>query len=253
MSSPTSSPNIPIVGPFIFPADSAPARRIEILAKLFQIYGFTPVVGSGQSPKGGLQTPSSFSDFQVHPLSEIPAKETWGPIKAIRHLLWGGNTVRWLRALVPKPKAVLLAGGYTPYSVRLLPWSRRTGVPIIIDAIEWYEPSHITGGPLGPFRIECELAMHYFYPQAHNIICISRYLQRHFEAKGCHTLYLPAVLDVTTISPRLEARPGEAPLRLASTGTPGKKDLRDPMVEALLRLAPDGARSEWPGPRASEA
>jgi glycosyltransferase involved in cell wall biosynthesis len=98
------------------------------------------------------------------------------------------------------------------------------------------------GGRFGPFSLDIEIAMRYFYPKVRNIIAISRYLQRYFESKGCNVLYLPAILDVLGVTPDLEPRSDCSPLRLAYTGTPGKKDLLDPMLEAILRLDPEGKR-----------
>ncbi len=244
MSSPHQDPRpaIALVGTFQFPGDNASSRRVLALARLIEASGARPIIGAADPTPDLRPREGPASDLPTFHLSELPQKTTPRLLRALRQFVWGGRACAWLEGLEPRPAAVLLYGGYSPFALWLLRFRRRTGIPVFVDAVEWYQPSHVPGGPLGPFHLNVEWALRRLFPRLGHAICISRYLQRHFEAKGCRTLYLPAILDVAAIEPHLEARPPEAPLRLAYTGTPGKKDLLDPMVEALLRLDPQGER-----------
>jgi glycosyltransferase involved in cell wall biosynthesis len=235
-------PLVAVVGAFKFPAEDAPGRRVLALAKLLESAGATVHIGSGNPTSDRLPQECPGCEFKTFHLSELPQRTTPRVLRAMRQFVWGGRASAWLATLSPKPAAVVLYGGYSPFSIWLLWFRFRTGIPIVVDAVEWYQPDHVPGGRFGPFRLNVDWALRRLFPKMRNIICISRYLQRHFEAKGCRTLYLPAVLDVAAITPNLEARPEGTHLRLAYTGTPGKKDLLDPMVEALLRIDSEGAR-----------
>lgn len=235
-------PIIAVVGTFKFPAVDASGRRVLALAKLLESAGARVYLGSANPTPDRLPREQMGCEFKTFHLSELPQRTTPRLFRALRQFVWGGRATSWLYSLNPRPAVVILYGGYSPFSLWLLKLRRKTGIPIIVDAVEWYQPDHVPGGRFGPFRLNVEWALRWLFPKMRNIICISRYLQRHFEAKGCRTLYLPAVLDVEAIAPDLEARPEGSPLRLAYTGTPGKKDLLDPMIEALIRLDPDGRR-----------
>ena len=254
MTPPDPRPVIALVGTFQFPDDSASSRRVLALAQLIEAAGARPLIGAADPTPDQLPRKGPTDDPPTFHLSELPQKSTPRLFRALRQFVWGGRACAWLEGLDPRPAAVLLYGGYSPFALWLLRFRRRTGIPVFVDAVEWYQPSHVPGGPLGPFHLNVEWALRRLFPRLGHAICISRHLQRHFEAKGCHTLYLPAVLDVAAIPPDLEARPAGAPLRLAYTGTPGKKDLLDPMVEALLRLDPQGERVRFaivgPAPKA---
>jgi glycosyltransferase involved in cell wall biosynthesis len=159
----------------------------------------------------------------------------------VRHFSWGDKTIRWLDSLRPRPDAVLLFGGYVPYMARLVPWCRRNSTALLVDVVEWYQPSHQRGGVFGPFNLNTELALRWYYPKADGVVAISRFLQRHFEACGCRTIRIPPTLDVRATVPRLQSGKGET-LTLVYAGVPGKKDLLGNVLEAVLRVDPAGRR-----------
>jgi len=231
------SNGIAVIASAYYPDSSAAACRLNVVCKLMQAAGLGPTVVSGQIAPRPDAPPA---DFPFYSMGEAPAKGQNPLIKAFRHLTWGGKSKDWFALHQDQFARVLIAGGYTPYSLRFLPFCRKRAIPMLVDAVEWFQPSHMPGGRFGPFALNIEIAMRWLYPRAGNIIAISRLLQRHFEAKGCHVIYLPAILDVLGVTPDVEPRPGDRPLRLAYTGTPGKKDLLNPMLEAILRLDPEG-------------
>jgi glycosyltransferase involved in cell wall biosynthesis len=158
--------------------------------------------------------------------------------RGLRQFVWGAKTIEWLDQLAPSPSAVVVCGGYAPYLRRLLPWSRRRGIPLVVDVVEWFQPSHLPGGAFGPFSINNELSLRWYYPRARNIVAISRYLEAHFLKRGCRTVRIPPTLDVAGTKPR--TTPGRGPIRLAYAGVPGRKDLLDNVIAGLLRVDPKG-------------
>lgn len=245
---------IAYVGPFNFPTGGAPARRVHGLVKSLRMGGHEVLIGAGQRKQVSADVRDDALHGTVTYLDETPDPRSPKVLKAIRHFTWGKNTVRWLDGLDPRPDAVLSFGGFIPYALRLLPWCRRAGVPWIVDMVEWYQPSHPPLGPLGPYRINSELSVRVLYAQAGNIIAISRFFEAFYRGKGCRTVRIPPTLDVQAMPARLEDAELTRPLTLAYTGVPGKKDLLDNVVEALLRIDPSGQKMQLviAGPQPNE-
>jgi glycosyltransferase involved in cell wall biosynthesis len=235
--------HLAIVGTFKFPDGSAATQRIQTLVKLFQDAGVDQVqIGSADPTPDALPKKICDQPNPVFHLSEYADPKQPRILQALRHFHWGGRAARWLKVFCDNETAVLLYGGYSAFAWHLLRSLRPIQTPLIIDAVEWYQPTHVPGGPLGPYRWNTELAMRWLFPKARNIIAISRFLQRHFEAKGCHVVHIPAILDALAVSPNLTPRSEAIPLKLGYTGTPGKKDLLEPMIEAILSLDPGGTK-----------
>lgn len=223
---------IAYVTPMKFPDDSAGGQRMLGMARTFQLAGHQVVIGTGDPP--GLQAtgPSADQTLETHALGELPPAGWSKPRKALRQLSWGARTIGWLDRMQPQPDVVIVYGGSTPYMRRLIPWCRTRGIPIVVDAVEWYESSHLPGGALGPSSLSNALAMRRYYPKARNVIAISRFLQRHYEERGCLVVRVPPTRDVARTPVRLEERSG--PLLLAYAGVPGRKDLIDRVIQGVV-------------------
>lgn len=239
----SSSLRVAYVGSFAFPADDARAQRVSGVALALQHIGCDVLIGAG----GSDGTTKQCFDVQKLPFSITALNEYPQSIerlaKLIRIFTWGGNTLSWLSNLVPQPNAVLLYGGGTAYIRKILPWCKEKRVPLLVDVVEWYQPSHVPGGWLGPFHWDHELALRFYYPQASGIVAISRYLEHYFNNRGCRTLRMPPTLDVKNTSARLTVEKG--PITLAYAGFPGKKDLVGNVISALLQIDPEGKRMRF--------
>lgn len=227
---------IAYVGPFGFPDGGAAARRILGNALSLREAGFEVEIGSGQ-----MDGPAEYEGFKVHSLGERTAEHMGSALKRLLYAGMGARTVAWLESLSPKPAAVILYSGYSPYFMRLLPWARKAGVPLIFDAVEWYDPPNALHWLRSPYYWNTELAMRVYAARTGNILAISSYLERHYAARGCNTVLVPPTLDTARVTPSLEPT-ATGPLILAYTGTPGHKDLFDAYLEALLDLDPQGER-----------
>lgn len=244
---------IAYVGPFSFPDDSAPSRRVLGIAQSLEQLGHEILIGAGQRDQTSIKTPYARSlPFSLHALRECPDENASRPSKLMRHFTWGKNTLRWLQSLQPTSDVVFAFGWYAPYSRLILPWCRREGIPVVVDVVEWYQPTHLPGGWLGPFHWNTEISLRHYYVQAGNIIAISSYLENYYKGRNCHTLRMPPTLDVQATVARLTADAGV--MKLVYAGFPGKKDLVNNVIEAILRLDPQGAhvRLTLAGPDAGD-
>ncbi len=222
------------VGPFSFPDGGAAARRIIGNARSLQEAGFHVTVACGQSSPDGV-VPRVFEGIEVVPLGERSAEHLPRLLKHLAYVTMGRKTVAWLEAQTPRPDAVILYSGYSPYLLRLIPWARSRRVPLIFDAVEWYDPATVLQW-LSPYQLNIELAMRYLLPRVRNIITIGSFLADYYAKRGVHCLTVPPTLDVVRTPYGDTARTADRPLKLVYAGSPGNKDLLDTILEAVLRL-----------------
>ncbi|MHB8972333.1 MAG: glycosyltransferase [Pirellulaceae bacterium] len=233
---------IAYVGPFSFPIGGPGARRILGNALALRDAGYRVVVGTGQM--SAPDTPREYLGIEVVSLSERTAETLPVSLKHAAYVFMGRKTQRWLAGLNPRPAAVILYSGFTPYFARLIPWCRRSGVPLVFDATEWYGPSRNPGGRFGMYRWSFELAMRHYCVRSGNVIAISRYLEDYYRERGCTTIRVPPTLDTACLGTLMERNTG-ARLRLGYAGSPGTKDLLDDVLEAVTRTNIGGTRVEF--------
>jgi len=227
------------VGPVALPEGGAAARRMLGVARSIRAAGHEVVFGSGQMRPDGAPDPLDFAGFPVHSLGERTAEHLPTTLKHLVYLGMGRRTRAWLDALRPPPDVVVLYAGFAAYFSRLLPWCRRRGVPLVFDAVEWYDPSGLPGGRYGPYRFSFELSARHYCVRCRNVIAISSYLRDHYRARGCNTVRVPPTLDVAALAP-VEPRAERPGLTVGFAGSPGVMQSFDTVVGAIASLAERG-------------
>ncbi|MBY0273848.1 glycosyltransferase [Candidatus Binatia bacterium] len=236
-----SALRVAYVGPVSLPHGGAASRRMLGIAQSLRAAGHEVLFGSGQMPREGTSEPLDFEGFPVHSLGERTAEHLPLLLKHLVYLGMGRRTRDWLEALDPPPDAVILYAGFAAYFARLLPWTRARGIPLIFDAVEWYEPSSMPGGALGPYRWSFELSARFFTVRCGNVVAISAYLRDHYAARGCNVVRVPPTLDVAALPP--VAAPAErACLTIGFAGSPGHRNSFETLVESVATLAQRGRR-----------
>ncbi len=234
-------PRVVYVGPVAIPKGGAAARRILGISKSLQDGGFEVLIGSGQMAEAGKTGPDLVEGVNVYSLDERTAEHLPRILKHLSYFTMGSKTKAWLSTLDPKPCAVILYSGYSPYFLQLLPWCKKNRVALIFDAVEWYDPEHMAGGKFGMYRMNFELAMRKFCVRCQGVIGITTYLTNYYKARKVQTVCVPPTLDVAAISDQRAPR-ADAPVLIVYAGTPGKKDLFDLMLEAVLTVDLTGER-----------
>jgi glycosyltransferase involved in cell wall biosynthesis len=237
----SSKGSIVYVGPMSFPDGGAGARRILGNSLSLIDAGYEVIVGSGQMPVNKSNFDGTFQGINVYSTGERTAEDKPVLIKHLIYTRMGKKTVEWLNTLDPEPIAIILFGGDIPYLLNLLPWCKKHHIPIIFEACEWYDPSNMPGGRFSPYRINFEITMRYLVPRVKNVLAISSYLENHFKLLGCETVCVPPTTDTLHFRNQKKERSGHL-ITLGYTGTPGKKDLFDNYLEALLQTDPLGKR-----------
>jgi glycosyltransferase involved in cell wall biosynthesis len=230
---------IAYVGPVDFPHGGAAARRMLGNALSLKAAGYRVHIGSGQVPSQECETVFDYCGITVHSLGERTAEAYPKIIKHLMYITMGAKTKAWLETLSPKPDAVIIYSGYSPYFMKLQPWCKKNKIPLIFDAVEWYEASHQLLGRCSPYQLNIEYTMRHLSICSKNIISISSYLDRYYKDNGCNSIIIPPTLDVQAITPNLQTSKNNK-LTIGYTGTPGKKDLFNNYLEAILTFDPEG-------------
>ncbi|WP_035879509.1 glycosyltransferase [Cryobacterium sp. MLB-32] len=232
--------HVAYVGPVSFGSSSAEAQRMLGIAQALRAAGDRVSVGSAAWP--GEDIPSQGDPgLTVTPVGELPLPG-WPKLRRVwRGLSWGRATREWIERLEPAPDAIVLYGTSIGYLLRLLPLARRRRIPLVIDAVEWYQASHLPGGSLGPFALANQVSMRLLAPHATGVIAISRFLGAHFDGRGVPVLRIPPLFQTDRGVPVRAAPPH--PLTVSYLGSAGKKDRRT--IRSLVLLP--GALGADPG------
>ncbi len=228
------------VGSFAFPYGGAAARRVLGNAKSLRDAGYKVIIGTGQPENSKNPKFQEFEGFEVYTLDERPDYKR-SALKYFKYLNIGWKTIHWLDAMEEKPAVVLLYGGYTPYFLKLLPWCKKHNIPLVFDAVEWYQPKNKVFGYLSPIHLNYEWAMRKLSVKGKNIISISTFLDRHYKSKNCNSIIVPPTIDTNDFEPNVDISLNKR-LSIAYTGTPGYKDLFDNYLEAIIRTDPLGEK-----------
>lgn len=230
------------VGPYLSSSPgSAGLQRALGVARSLASSGAEVVIGTGDygsaTPAISQSAPDSIEVTDVGVRRPSPVGRVSRGLARIR---FGSDVRSWLDSLQPRADLVIIYGGGAAFAAQILRWSRATGTPVVVDSVEWYDPSHQPLGRYGPIALDFELAMHKVYRRAGNVLAISSFLTDHFAAQGCRTIRVPPTTDVLG-TPWSHEVPG-GPVRFAYAGIPGRKDLLDVVIRGIQRADPSGAR-----------
>ncbi len=135
-----------------------------------------------------------------------------------------------------KPDAILMYAIPLSLTRKLISKSRRGEFVLINDCVEWYSKSEFK--LLSPQIIQYyvhEHRMKRLLPGNVNVIAISRYLEQYFCFKGNNTVYLPAVCDTAAVTSFKNT--DKSKITIVYAGTPAKKDLFEPIVNAIAQMS----------------
>lgn len=238
------------VGPFPFPEGAASSRRVRGVARAIAATGRPVTVVS--SFDGPPERRELEGNPHVHHLSTGDLSTRKRALKVWRLLVTGGrSTRRWIESQQTLPEAVVVYGGSLPYHLAFRRWTRRRGISLIHDIVEWYDPRHLPAGRFGPFSASSMLEHRFFHRRADGVIAISTGLQNYYSNQGLPTVLVPACTDMRERT-KLMRRRDKCPtsVRLLYFGNPGQKDDLRTIVEAAGQVA--GIELAVAGPSAHE-
>jgi glycosyltransferase involved in cell wall biosynthesis len=110
--------------------------------------------------------------------------------------------------------------------------------PIVVDATERHDRQQFRRGWLTPYFARHRWSTFLATRLAHRVTAVSETLAAYFGSRGLEALVVPPQVDHTEF--RDHRRPSLRPaLRLLYAGTPGRKDMLDPLLAGIGQLPPD--------------
>ena len=238
----STRPWIAYVGPVAFPEGGAAARRILGNAKALVGAGYEVVIVSGQAPSDKGDIFDVAPGIQCVSTNERDAEHLPKALRYSRYALMGAHSRQWLDSRGNLPNAVILYSGYTPYLLQFTGWARRKNVPLLFDAVEWYAAPNKLQFMASPYLWNTEIAMRRLIPRLDGVIAISRALEGYYVSKGLPVGRVPPLFDPDEIAASPPEPDADRPLRLAYSGSPGRKDLIDIVIESVLEHDNGGGR-----------
>lgn len=152
----------------------------------------------------------------------------------------------WLDALPRTPDVVWLYGLDVRFSSRVLRWSRRHGVPVVCEVVDWYQARDVAGaGPRGVLLLTNALAMPWVRRRADGVVVATRALADYFTSGPCATVTVPAVIPdaIPDAIAEVGVTPpvGQGGRAIGYVGSPGRRD--GSTLDNLRRVA-----EQWDGP-----
>jgi glycosyltransferase involved in cell wall biosynthesis len=195
------SPHVIFVGEFEFPEHSAAAFRVLGIGETLRASGLL-VMYLGMERRArpeDRQCDGSFR-YQGFPyLSEHNTGDGWRNRlrRGISTHLTGQTTLARLERIdTQRTKAIVVYNGSSMLLRRLMRFCQNRGVALIADRTEWHNPRHL---PLKWFDFrywDMEFCLRRLVPKIEDVFVSSTYLRQYYEAKGCHAMRLPTLIDV---------------------------------------------------------
>lgn len=207
------------------PDQNADAQRALALCKSFRDLGYDIVmIGIDLQQKSGtpiIETKRNFFGFSTFTVSKP---------RTIKELIHYSTSICEIKEIINlyKPEdifAVIALEHEAIALMKLISFCKKKNVLFIADAEEWYGKSNLRF-PLNIAKnLDTFLRMRYVYPKkVKNMICISRFFERHYEKNISHRVVIPGTIDKNDDKwlKIVEYSPNEI-FTLGYAGTPGLK------------------------------
>ena len=227
-----------LFGNFQLPEGTALATRVVALAKLIGACGYD-VVMCGIDYNDCMMTSGTYEDI---PYELIPfGLSNYKLLKRKKRLCILKERIdAWFRSFSKDHEiyAVLYCGGGQGLVSFVIEYCKLHNYKLIYNFVEWFGISRFSG-LLAPFQYLNYLYDFYcHYPRIKNVIGISSLLTDYCKKRGCHTIRIPTITDVSMYQTDTAACNVDTTV-IAYAGNMGKKDAVINVVKAIALLQED--------------
>lgn len=224
------------VGRFGLP-NTAPGLRVYELAKIFRSIGFDVSVLSNMVVADTHPEKEAWDGFSYQYVNRLKPIPVLRQIQSMVELRFAGKTLRALkkRCEKEKPEAIILYNDLYALTKKLIPYCREHGIKLVADVTEWYEKRKYRklGDKWIPYYTDKRIRR--LDQHLDGVIAISHYLYDYYRALGCHTFFIPPVFEIS----EMPEPPGDMLPSLIYAGSPGSKDILNPVFTALEEINQD--------------
>jgi glycosyltransferase involved in cell wall biosynthesis len=229
----TGSPDIIIVGEVYFPERTASAFSLLGKAKALREAGFS-VLFAGMEKDPRPEDRQSDGTYAYHGFPYVSERGFGdGRIARLKRGLFthvtGGTTIQRLHEIDTRSTQAILT--YQCSSVllwRLRRFCRKRRIALIAYRTEWFDAKHMPWGRCGVAYWDAELCARRILPKIGHVTCISSYLHRYYQSRGCHAMWVPTLIDLDACNAASPAGPTAShqpadELRLVFSGSPPRE------------------------------
>ena len=240
----SASKQIVILGRLGLPGKAAVTIHVMRLAKMLGLAGFEPIVlipeKSGRAEDWQADGTYKYQGIIYIPLGNYNARtQPWGKLGVFLGL--ENPFVRYLKANLSLPHAVISLNLPSGCILRLDRWCRKQGVPLIFESMEWFDRADMLKRGILSW-LDFEFLMRIILPSFKKGIVISSWLEKYYRRRHCSILRIPPVLDINEPGWHpVRVMPISSGLRIVFSGTPDRDSL-DIVLRGVLRAKRNGLK-----------
>lgn len=142
-----------------------------------------------------------------------------------------------------KPYAIILYNDVYSLTKKLIRYCKYNHILLVADVTEWYGKRDYKniGDIIVPYLTDKRIKK--LDHKVENIISVSTYLYNYYSNLGCNCLFVPPIFDIQKdIEIKKHYYYPEYILNLVYAGSPGNKDILNPILDAVEAINKDGIR-----------
>lgn len=215
-----------------FPYGTASSFRAFTLSKLIVEAGHTITVLAPNI------------NFLKNEINEDGTYKDIPSIKAIRISKNGKSIEESLSLLLKQEKYdIFMRSTSIKKYMRILRIVKKYELPIIMDSVEWYDPSNWRLKHCDPRYYLFQYMWNYLFPKCNGVIAISRMIENHYKQYLSNVVRIPTITDVKNTVYRTEIKDARLSFIFSGKLDEGKDNL-DTFIEAMDRIDHIGEKTQ---------
>ncbi len=228
-------------GNILYPDLDAASHRTIGNAKALRELGYNVVlVGIRKGEKRTiLETKEIFEGFDIYYFADPRSLKQW------KNYLFGYNPLKEVLAMLKDVGFVILYNHPSISTKKICSFCHKKGIKVYADCTEWFDPQGFSAHNIIK-RLDTWYRMRCVNQKLDGVIAISSFLQDFYNKRGCKTICVPPLIDLTQDKWKLEDSVGERKddgVNLVYVGNPGA-GTKDKL--ALIIAALDEVHKKYP-------
>lgn len=215
-----------------YPEGDAGAIREHAFANIFRSLGYEPVIfGMGETTEFQEKNYEGIRYYSLRYKSDNLIVRILGRILFTQNLKWVIS-----KKIKTKVSGILVVSGNESTFHFAEKLSKKEGIPLLHDSVEWYSPCEFSNGEKNREYKENNKLNTKIINKSYKVIAISSYLEKYFRARKIPVLRVPVIMDINKLSCRKRTHPEY--IKIVYAGSIAGKDRLMELIQAM-RLLPE--------------